>query len=482
MQTLYWHDYETWGVDPSIDRPCQFAGVRTDEDLNILGEPLQLFCRPAPDVLPTPEACLITGISPQKALQEGLPEHQFIARIHQELARAGTCGVGYNSLRFDDEVTRFTLFRNFYDPYEREWKNGCGRWDIIDMVRLCYALRPNTLEWPLLDGKPSFKLELLTQANNIDHGAAHDAYSDVAATIALAKLIRERQPQLYAYVYAHRHKNKAVELIDLAQRKPVLHISSRFSAENGCAGLMMPLCYHPLNKNAVIMVNLAEDPQDLISLDAEHIAERVFTAQADLPEGRARIGLKAVHLNKCPILITPKMLDAKTAKRLNIDRAKCEQHWQTLLAVNLVEKIQRVFSLNGFAPREDPERRLYDGFISPADKRMADAVRGATGQQLQSRQFNFQDLRLREILLRYKARNFPDILTEVENSTWLEFCQGRLLNGDVGCLSIAQLKERIRSVDETQILTKSQKIVLQQLYRYADDLAREHQLKPKCCL
>ncbi len=252
MGTFYWHDYETWGTDPSVDRPAQFAGVRTDEDLNIIGEPLRLFCRPAPDILPQPEACLITGIAPQKALNEGVPEAEFIARIYREFTEPGTCSVGYNSLRFDDEVTRYTLYRNFYDPYEREWANGNSRWDIIDMVRLCYALRPNGIEWPVVDGKVSFRLELLTAANGIRHEAAHDAYSDVEATIALARLVKARQPALYDYVLQHKHKNKLAGLIDLLNRKPLLHISSRFSADTGCAALVMPLAMLPSIKGAVV--------------------------------------------------------------------------------------------------------------------------------------------------------------------------------------------------------------------------------------
>ncbi|MBT3411535.1 MAG: exodeoxyribonuclease I, partial [Halieaceae bacterium] len=203
--TFYWHDYETFGADPSRDRPVQFAGLRTDADLNPIGEPLVIYSRPANDFLPHPQACLVTGITPQKALAEGLPEAEFIRLIHAELAAPGTCGVGYNSLRFDDEVSRYTLYRNFYDPYGREWQNGNSRWDIIDMVRACYALRPEGIEWPLReDGQPSFRLEALTAANGIAHEAAHDALSDVHATIAMARLIKTKQPRLYDYVLKHR--------------------------------------------------------------------------------------------------------------------------------------------------------------------------------------------------------------------------------------------------------------------------------------
>jgi len=194
-ETLYWHDYETFGADPSRDRPVQFAGLRTDLDLNRIGEPLVLYARPANDFLPQPQACLVTGISPQLALERGVPECEFIERILQELARPGTCGAGYNSLRFDDEVTRYTLYRNFHDPYAREWQHGNSRWDIIDLVRTACALRPEGIEWPLReDGLPSFRLEDLTGANGISHGAAHDALADVEATIALARLVRQRQP------------------------------------------------------------------------------------------------------------------------------------------------------------------------------------------------------------------------------------------------------------------------------------------------
>ncbi len=189
--SFYWHDYETWGADPSRDRPSQFAGIRTDAELNVIGDPLMIYCRPTMECLPQPMACAVTGITPQKALDEGLDERAFMAAIHRELAAPGTCGVGYNSIRFDDEVTRYGLYRNFYDPYAREWKDGNSRWDLIDVVRLCCALRPDGIEWPLReDGTPSFKLEVLTAANGIGHEAAHDALSDVHATISLARLIR----------------------------------------------------------------------------------------------------------------------------------------------------------------------------------------------------------------------------------------------------------------------------------------------------
>ncbi|HEX9803363.1 MAG TPA: exodeoxyribonuclease I, partial [Gammaproteobacteria bacterium] len=260
--TLYWHDYETFGTDTQRDRPVQFAGVRTDEDLNVIGEPLNIFSRPAPDTLPHPISSLITGITPQQALEQGMPENEFIARILKELAEPGTCGVGYNSLRFDDEVTRHTLYRNLYDPYGREWQNGNSRWDIIDMVRACRDLRPEGIVWPQRQDaeRSSFKLEELTAANGIGHEQAHDALSDVYATIAMARLIKEKQPKLYDFCYRLRRKKEVLKYLDLKEMSPILHTSGMYGSDYGNTRLVVPLAPHPVNKNSIIVFDLAQDP------------------------------------------------------------------------------------------------------------------------------------------------------------------------------------------------------------------------------
>ncbi len=428
MNTFYWHDYETWGANPSIDRPSQFAGVRTDEALNMLGEPLVMYCQPQEDLWPNPIASLITGITPQRAAAEGLPEREFIAKIHREFMQAGTCSVGYNTLRFDDEVTRYTLYRNFYDPYEREWRNGNSRWDVIDMVRLVYALRPQGIEWPMVDGKPSFKLENLSLANGIVHAAAHDAFSDVEATINMAKLIKLKQPSLYEYCYQHRKKNEVGKLIDLRSKKPLLHVSSRFPATQGCAGIVAPLAMHPVNKNAVIMYDLSVDPTPLMHLTAEEIRERVFVSQEELGENIQRLPLKLVHLNKCPILATTKLIDAQVEARLGLNKDLCESHWQKIRTWDLKEKLHEMYRMDNFIGDEDPETRLYDGFVGNKDKPLMEDVRRASGESLVSRNVIFDDARLNQVLERYKARNFFDLLPPQEQAQWREFVAERLFS------------------------------------------------------
>jgi len=472
MATLYWHDYETWGIDPSIDRPSQFAGVRTDESLNIISEPLVQYCKPVKDILPHAEACLVTGITPQDATLKGLPEAEFIKKIHAELSTPGTIGVGYNSLRFDDEVTRFTLFRNFYDPYEREWSQGCGRWDIIDMVRCCYALRPEGIEWPELNGKPTFKLEYFTQANGITHASAHDAYSDVEATINAARLIKNKQPGLYDYIYQMREKSEVAALIDTENRKPLLHVSSKFSSEHGCTSLIVPLARHPKNKNAVIVYDLSVDPGDLIKLDTEALIERVFCRQEDLAEGQQRVPLKLIHLNKCPVLATPKLMDEKTARRLKIDKSLCEKHWRALLQHDLSDKVSKVMTGKEFESKPEAEQRLYESFIPKRDLAIMADLRNSTPDELRRTNFVFTDSRLNQMVLYYKARNYPETLSHIERNQWREFCYQRLEGGGEAVQSVSQLVEKVNEIRSHQNLGTEKLQILDDLKSYALDTLR----------
>lgn len=481
QNTLYWHDYETWGEVPAVDRPSQFAGVRTDEALNIIGEPLMIYCQPAADLLPKPEACLITGLLPQVALERGLPEYQFIARIHAELSRPGTCGVGFNSIRFDDEVTRYTLYRNFYDPYEREWRNGNSRWDIIDMVRMTRALRPEGIEWPNYeDGRPCFKLEMLTKANGLVHEAAHDALSDVYATIAVAKLIKTRQPKLYDYAYKLRDKRFASGMIEIDSHKPLLHISSRFPAENGNAALVLPLAMHPANKNSVIAYNLSADPQALLNLSVDELRLRLYTRTEDLPEGVERLALKEIHLNKTPMLLPANILDGPTAQRLQINKAACEHNWNQLRNLTLDEQqrlqhtLFQLYSENNFAEKTDPEQMLYGGFFEDHDKRLMARVRQADTETLAGGQFDFRDPRLGEMLFRYRARNFPSSLNREEQLCWKAFCRWRLTNQDSqSSLTLPEFYARLAQLVADASLSEQQQNLLKQLRAYADKLQEQ---------
>lgn len=448
--TLFWHDYETFGTNSRLDRPAQFAGQRTDLELNPVGEPVVLYCQPPEDVLPQPRACLVTGITPQMAAERGVPEPEFIAAIHAEMAQPGTCSVGYNSLRFDDEVTRHTLWRNFFDPYRREWADGCSRWDIIDMVRLTHALRPGGVEWPAReDGAPSFRLEDLAAANALAQEHAHDALSDVHATIALARLIRDRQPRLYDYVWSNRDKTSARSMLDLKTHKPILHVSEKIPAELGCLSLVMPIAAHPFNKNAVIVFDLRHDPADLLRLPAEDLRERLFTSAEDLPEGVERVPLKAVHINKCPVLVPVATIDDAQAERLQLDLDACRAHWKTIHGDMdaVAARVKEAFSQGSFPPASDPEQALYDGFVADPDRDLCERVRNADAAGLADLP-PFEDPRLREMLFRYRARHVPDSLSEVEAEQWREYRANRLTHAPDGGLTLADYDALVSELPE----------------------------------
>ena len=477
--TFYWHDYETFGTDPSRDRAVQFAGLRTDANLNIIGDPLVIYCQPARDALPHPMASLITGISPQKALQEGLPEHEFIRLIHEQFTVPGTCGVGYNSLRFDDEVTRYTLYRNFYDPYGREWQNGNSRWDIIDLLRTAYALRPDGINWPKReDGLPSFRLEELTAANGIGHESAHDALSDVHATIAMARLVKEKQPKLFDYVLKHKDKRSVLAQLDIHTMKPVLHVSGMFGAARHSIALVVPLAMHPVNKNEVICYDLSADPQSLFELSAQQIQDFLYTKTEDMPEGVERPGLKSIHINKCPVIAPAKMADPETAKRLGIDGQACRAHLAALRAYKAADeaafgkKIQAVYTGRKFPDQTNPDRMLYSGgFFSDADRRAMDRLRSCSPEDLASASFPFEDARLPEMLFRYRARNFPETLSSEESALWEEYRFGYLTDPDMGAsICMEEYQQEIETLLAGGDIGDTQRALLEQLLEYGDSL------------
>ena len=477
MQSIFWHDYETFGTDPQKDRPAQFAGIRTDLDLNIIDEPVIIYCRPSDDTLPSPDACLITGITPQVADKNGLSEADFTRRIHELFAVPGTCVAGYNSIRFDDEVSRNLFYRNFYDPYEREWKNGNSRWDLIDVVRLTYALRPESINWPLGDdNQVTFRLEKLTLANGIEHLAAHDAMSDVYATIAVAKLIKDRHPQLYDYVFRYRNKHELLRLIDTNNIKPLFHVSSKYRASVGCCALVAPLFQHPGNKNGYVVFDLRQDPRRLLDLTQDEIRDRLYTTVQELKEGQFRPALKTVHLNKCPMLVSAAMIKTIPIERLeawDLDLVKMQEHLQWLRAQpDLIQKLRAVFS--GDTPPEetdDPDLMIYSGgFFSPVDKATMARVRCSSVLELAEGEFSFQDQRLAEMLFRYKARNYPETLNEDEQDRWARHCASRLMVKDSVYLTFEQFFKRIAELSESHTLNDRDRSILSDLQYYAESI------------
>ncbi|WP_295449014.1 exodeoxyribonuclease I [uncultured Thiodictyon sp.] len=472
--SFYWHDYETWGADPRRDRPCQFAGLRTDADLNPVGEPLVLYCRPALDLLPQPEACLITGITPQLANEKGVIEAEFTAAIADALAVPDTCGTGYNSIRFDDEVTRHLFYRNLRDPYAREWQNGNSRWDLIDTLRLAQALRPEGITWPLReDGTTSFRLTDLTNANAIPHTGAHDALADVQATIAVARLLRGAQPRLYDYALTLRDKRLVRTLLEKGD--PLLHASARFPAALGCIAPVVAVAPHPTNNNGVICLDLRTDPQLLLDLTVEELRMRLFTPSAQLPAGVERIPLKTVKVNHSPVLAPLKTLPSAAAGRWSIDPDQVVRRASFVRehAAAIRSRVQAVHQAPPDAQTDtDPDLMLYcGGFLSDADRRTLERIRQRPPTELADATPRFADPRLPEMVFRYRARNWPEILTPDEREAWDAWRLTRLTDPQGGgSIQLDQYEAQIAALGETHAADPAKLKIIDALTAWAETL------------
>ncbi len=485
--TFLWHDYETFGLNTRRDRPAQFAGIRTDAELNEIGEPLMIYCQPARDYLPDPSSCLITGITPQLCLERGLPEHEFASRIEAVLAETGTIGVGYNTIRFDDEVTRHLFWRNLIDPYAREWQNSCGRWDLLDVVRMAYALRPEGIEWPMKPDerrpgeagalRPSFKLEDLARANGLMHETAHDALSDVRATIALARVIRTAQPKLFDFCLGLHKKDRVAAELGLPTSpqtaQPFLHVSGMFPPERGCLAVMWPLAMHPANKNELLAWDLAQDPGELPLLDVATLRQRLFSKSADLPEGVLRLPIKSVHLNKSPMVVRKlATLSPEMAARWGVDLEAALRHAEKAAGLPDMSAIwPEVFARPKEAGLPDVDEDLYGGFINNDDRRRLNQLRALPPAELAHSRTGFDDDRLEELVFRYRARNFADTLSPDEAERWEAHRAARLLEGEGGARNVDAFLAELDVLSETA--DERGEAVLGALYEYVEMVAPE---------
>jgi len=441
--TFFWYDLETTGTDPRTDRIIQFAGVRTSLELDEIEAPFVTYVKCPIDVLPDPSACAVTGLTPQRINRDGMNELEAYVAINRRLAQPNTCVAGFNSLRFDDEFLRYGFYRHFVDPYAREWQAGNSRWDIIDLARAAAALRPDAIAWPTEAGLPTFRLGELAAANGIDHVAAHDALSDVRATIGLARLIRRRKRRLFDYFLKLRDRKQLHRL--LRPEKPMMsvHVSRMYPRERSCLAPVMPVARHPRNRSSVIVVDLASDIGPLIEWDADRLREALFGAARD-----DRPGLKEVRLNRCPFVAPIAVVRAEDARRLHLDPVAAFQRFEALRSTaGLAEKIAAVYAVEGGSVAHDVDSALYDGFFGDADRARCAEVLTQVLAGVQAPDVIFADERLNELLFRMRARRDESSLTAPERARWYEWLRRKLIDGVEGALTLPKFRQAVSELD-----------------------------------
>ncbi len=456
--SFLFYDYETFGQNPALDRPAQFAGIRTDLDFNIIEKPQKFFCAPSDDYLPQPQSVMITGITPQYTITNGINEPEFAKRIHASFSVSNSCILGYNNIRFDDEITRHIFYRNFYDPYSYSWKQGNSRWDLLNVLRACFTLRPNGINWPRNEkGLPSFKLKHLTSINGIEHKNPHDAMADVFATIEMAKLTKKAQPKLFDFFFQMRKKSKIFQLINIESMTPLVYVSSIFSANRTNITLISPLAWHPKNSNTIIACDLTADINPLLTLDINTLRKRLYTIKTELSD-EPIIPIKLIYINKCPILAPSNILRQEDLKHLSLDINTCLNNLDILRKNRKVQnKVIQLYIKQKLLPEiTDVDSMLYSRFFTYKDHSMMSIIRHTLPENLPALNLKFKDPRMSELFFRYRARNYPATLTKQEQVSWLQY-RRNILN-----------KERI---------TKYLRIIDQLFIEYQEDKEKHQQLK-----
>ena len=472
--SFFFYDLETSGFNPREARVMQFAGQRTDMDLNPIGEEVNVLIKLTPDVLPDPDAVLITGITPQQTLADGLTEAEFLKYFYDEVVASDTTFLGYNSIRFDDEFMRYLHYRNFYDAYEWQWNMGCSRWDLLDVVRMTRALRPEGIEWPFApDGRPANRLEYLTKVNKLDHAKAHDAMSDVHATIAVAKLIKDKQPELFGYLLDGRKKdvNKALVL----KGQPFVYTSGKYPSDTLHTTAAVLLLPHK-QQDAALVYDLRHDPAKYFDMSAQELAEAWrWKKDSDEP----RLPVKTLKYNRCPA-VAPLgvMKDEAAQERVGLSLDTVQKHWDVLKSrqSEFARKVHDALDMLD-AERETAQTalvddeltvdaRLYDNFFDKYDKNLMQVVRAAKPEELGALNLEFHDDRLKSLLPLYKARNYPNLLSGEERAAWDGFIQKRLLDGGKDS-RVARYFARLQTLADGK-LTDAQRYLLEELQLYGE--------------
>lgn len=456
--TFFFYDLETSGLNGRDDRIMQFAGQRTDTDLQPIGEPVNVLVALNDDTLPSPGALMVTGITPQKTNEEGYSEADFCRIFVEDIATPDTTIVGYNNIRFDDEFMRAILWRNYHDPYKWAYADGRSRWDMLDVVRLTRALRPEGIEWPVVDGKPSNRLELLSKVNGVEHENAHDALSDVNALIAITQLIRDKQPQLFEYLFKLRDKNELKQLINLEDKKPFVYASGRYPSDYHKTTVAYPVA--AAEHGNVFVYDLRQDPADWFSKSANELRDIMQTPYLERDEAYVPLPLKKLQYNRCPAVAPVGVLEQQDGwAKIGVERESVAVRAAQLDAnPEFTKRLADVVSAKPDYPTvPGAENQLYDKFIEPRDALRAEAVRNATRSEIATLDPKFDDKRLAELYPRYKARNYPQSLSTEERAAYETYRIERLTRQS------GPFMKQLQQLSSSQSLSSHQQFVLEEL-------------------
>ena len=454
--TFFFYDLETSGINPREDRIMQFAGQRTDLEFNPIGDPVNLFVRLDEDTLPSPYAIVTTNITPNDTRMDGLSEPELCKILQEEIFTPNTIICGFNSVRFDDEFIRYLFWRNFYDPYTWQYLDGRSKFDILDVVRMVRALRPEGINWPVAEDsktgekKPTNRLELLTALNGITHEHAHDALSDIYATIAVAKIIHEKQPKLLDFLLKLRDKKQLLRFLDATNLSvdsatPFVYTSGHYSSKTNHTTVAIPIA--PGKNQNIIVFDLRYNVEDILQAEKEFKPEEKVSRAGKKYQTWFDFSkyVKELTPSKCPAVAPLSVLDVESTEsslngieefpagttgwqKIKLEKSQIEQNLKTLQDhPEFIERMRELFTRErNFDKLEEAEARLYDGSLNNEDRKQASVVPNLRANELADFHPIFQDERLDSLLLNYKGRNFPNALSQDETAKFEKYRAARI--------------------------------------------------------
>ncbi len=469
--TYYFYDTETTGIRPSSARIMQFAGIRTNEKLQPIGDPDDILIKLSPDILPDPEAILVHGISPQTANQEGVTEADFCRYFQDKIAVQGTVFIGFNSVRFDDEFIRYTMYRNFFEPYEWQWKDNRSRWDLMDCLRMMRALRPDGIKWPdTAEGKHTVRLEMMTAVNGLNHENSHTALADVQATIDLAMFVRSKQTKLFDFLLGTRGKRDVAKLVEAGA--PFVYTSGKYSNDFLKTTLVTMLLKHP-RRDAAIVYDLRVDPTPFFAMSVDELAT---SWHAKYQSDTIKLPIKTLQYNRCPAIAPQEVLQISgTVERIGLDLAAAQRHHVLLLAnpefsariaqaLGILDEKQAAQQLE----TTDVDMQLYDSFWNDRDRALLETVRSHSPATLGELLPKLSSKRMQKLLPLYKARNYPEFLSPEEHDAYEIFRQEKLLGGNEQS-AYAQFMKRLQQLAVERTSKRDQNLLID-LKLYAESI------------
>ncbi len=412
------YDIETSGLRDRFDVPLQAAFVKTDAENRIQRE-VTLRRRLPAHIVPSPEALLVTGITPTMLENQPLSHIEMMGEIIQLMSDSKPCMVvGYNNFRFDDEVIRQSFFQTLLPPYAGSM-TGHGRADLLIMLRAVSMLEPDAVVVPRSpDGKPVLKLGEVCRANGIglSEDAAHDALADVLATRALFRLLLDRAPTTVSTMLANATKRGPSSL--MAGDEPVIL--------GGISRLVpvAPFIGSPTNPNARTVIDLSEDPAGLLDLKAPELL-------ALIRSGRSPI--RSVKVNAQPMMFGwDQAVHALTEPLpLSVYSARARALWDHPTFTR-----QLALALEGRYADRDPspwvDEQLYSGgFVSNGDAAACERwhhlpwdMRASFAAQ------HIQDPRLRSLAIRQVFLHAPETLSPDARRRGQDWLRHRLTTTD----------------------------------------------------